>query len=160
MNQYDGMFLFDPTFATEFANVEQEVKRLMERIDGEIVLMRKWDERKLAYDIAKRKRGCYVLVYFKAPVSNITALERDARLSEHVLRLLVLKAEGLSAERMEHWASRQVSGDEDLEIGGSPSFRRPPRRQPRETATAGAPSGGGEGQKPLDKTRGGDSRSD
>ena len=48
MKQYEGMFIFDSTFASDFANVEKEVQRLMERADGTIVGMAKWDERKLA----------------------------------------------------------------------------------------------------------------
>jgi ribosomal protein S6 len=148
LNQYEAMFLFDPTFASDFAKVEEEINRILARARGEAVLLRKWDERKLAYDIKKRKRGCYVLVYFKAPAESITGMERDARLSEHVLRLLVVRAEGLSQARMEHWASRQATGDEEFEIDEDDRGGRPPRRPMgrREHAPAGGRDrDGGEG---------------
>ncbi|NOT02169.1 MAG: 30S ribosomal protein S6 [Phycisphaerales bacterium] len=148
MNQYEGMFLFDSTFAGDFAKVEEEINRIMTRARGEIVLLRKWDERKLAYDIKKRKRGCYVLVYFKAPAESITGLERDARLSEQVLRLLVVRVEGLSQAKMEQWAARQATGDEEFDIDEDDRGGRPPRRPMgrREHAPAGARErDGGEG---------------
>lgn len=101
MNQYEGMFLFDPTFGSSFENCETEIRRLLDRASGEILFCRKWDERRLAYKINGRKRGVYALTYFKAPADRIAPLERDAQLSEHILRLLVLRADGLTQDDME-----------------------------------------------------------
>ena len=101
MNQYEAMFLFDPTFGAVFADCEAEIRRLMDRADAEIVFLRLWDERRLAYKIKGRKRGVYVLVYFKSEPDKIGPLERDAQLSENTLRLLVLRADGVTLEMME-----------------------------------------------------------
>ena len=101
MKQYEAMFLIDPTFAADVANAENEVRRILGRAGAEVIVMGKWDERKLAYPIQRRKRGCYVLAYFNAEQSRIKDLERDCHLSEHVLRVLVTRAEELSRERME-----------------------------------------------------------
>ena len=101
MNQYEAMFLFDPTFATSFENCEAEVRRLMERAEAELLFCRRWDERRLAYKIKGRKRGVYALVYFRASPTKIGPLERDAQLSEDILRLLVLRADGVTPEAME-----------------------------------------------------------
>lgn len=101
MNQYEAMFLFDPTFGNSLENCEAEVRRLMERAEAEILFCRKWDERRLAYRIKGRKRGVYVLVYFKAEPAKIVGLERDAQLSENILRVLILCADGVTPEMME-----------------------------------------------------------
>ena len=87
MNQYEAMFLFDPTFGSSFENCEAQIRRLMERAEAELLFCRQWDERRLAYRINGRKRGVYVLAYFKAPASHIASLQRDAPLSEDILRL-------------------------------------------------------------------------
>ncbi len=100
MKRYEGMFLFDSSVAREWAAIEQEVKRLCSRIDAELLVCVKFDERRLAYEIKRRRRGTYVLTYFDAPSDRIADMERDARLSELILRLLVLRAEGLSEERL------------------------------------------------------------
>jgi small subunit ribosomal protein S6 len=99
------MFLFDPTFGSVFADCEAEIRRLLGRADAEIVFLRRWDERRLAYKIKGRKRGVYVLVYFKGKPERIGSLERDAQLSENILRLLVLRADGVTLEMMENMVS-------------------------------------------------------
>ncbi len=98
MRRYEGMFLFDSAVVHDFAAMQAEVQRLMERIGAELIFCRKFDERKLAYEINHRKRGTYVLTHFMAEPSKIADLERDARLSEMILRLLVLRTEGLRDE--------------------------------------------------------------
>lgn len=101
MNQYEAMFLFDPTFGSSFEKCELEIRRLMERANAEVLYCRKWDERRLAFRIKGRKRGVYALVYFKAPPDRIVPLERDAKLAEHILRVLVTRADGVTPEQME-----------------------------------------------------------
>jgi small subunit ribosomal protein S6 len=114
LNQYEAMFLFDPTFGSAFENCEAEIHRLLERAEAQVVFLRKWDERRLAYKIEGRKRGIYVLVYFKADAGKIAPLERDAQLAENILRLLVLRAEEVTPEMMERGADlRTATGDED-----------------------------------------------
>lgn len=121
MNQYEAMFLFDPTFGSTLEKCEEEIRRLMDRAEAEIIICKKWDERRLAYKIKGRKRGVYVIVFFNAPPGNIVKLERDSKLAENVLRMLVLRAEGMSAESMEK-ASNSGSGSQVTPSGdGAPS---------------------------------------
>ena len=101
MNQYEAMFLFDPTFGNSFEKCEAEVRRLMERAEAELVFCSKWDERRLAYKIKGRKRGVYVLTCFNARSDKIVGLERDAKISEDILRLLVLRADEATPEILE-----------------------------------------------------------
>ena len=121
MNQYEAMFLFDPTFGASFDACESEVKRLMDRAEAELLFCRKWEERRLAHRIKGRKRGVYVLVYFKAPADKITPLERDAQISESILRLLVLRADYVTPELME-MALRHREASAEGE-GGPPGGR-------------------------------------
>ncbi len=156
MNQYEAMFLFDPTFGSSYENCETEIRRILGRAEAEIVFCRRWDERRLAFKIKGRKRGVYVLVYFKADASKIGGVERDAQLSENVLRVLVLRADEITPDMMEKAA---VSRGE-AETGAVEGGERPPRtegehreggeghyggkrRRPRRTeeAVAGAESG-------------------
>lgn len=101
MNTYEMMCLFDPTAGTNWETVEAEINRLMERAGGETLIVKRLEERRLAFEIEGRKRALYVIVYFKANGDKIQPLERDVRLSEIVLRVLILRAEGISLEKME-----------------------------------------------------------
>jgi small subunit ribosomal protein S6 len=146
LNLYEAMFLFDPTFAGSLENCEAEIKRIIDRAEGELVFLRKWEERRLAFKLKGRKRGVYVLTYFKAPPAKITGMERDAMLSENVLRVLVLRADGMTPELMEKAAApRAVEPAEgDYEgRGDRGGDRRGPRSFDREAVGAGrGPRGG------------------
>lgn len=100
MKRYEAMFLFDSAATRDWETIEQEVRRLCDRIGAELLVCVKFDERRLAYEINRRRRGTYVLTYMDAPNDRIGDLERDARLSELILRLLVLRAENLTEERL------------------------------------------------------------
>jgi len=101
LNTYEAMMLFDPAFASEQDNIRKEVDRLLERAGAQLIAMHRWDERKLAYEIKKRKRGVYVLIYMRAPAESIAPLERDIGLSEGVLRALILRADHVTEEKMQ-----------------------------------------------------------
>lgn len=135
MNQYEAMFVFDPTFGSAYEKCESEVRRLVERASGEILLCHKWDERRLAYRIKGRKRGVYVLVYFKAPPEKIAPMERDAKLSEHILRLLVLRADGYTLEQMERAAAPR--SEETGKPSGADAKRDAAPARSRESAREG-----------------------
>lgn len=126
------MFLFDPTFASDFQKVKEEVERILNRAGAEITFLEKWDERRLAYEIKGRKRGYYVLTYFMCDPLKVDGIDRDARLSEPILRTLIKRAEGITREKIEHFMP-QARAAEDGDGGFGDDA---PRRAPRRTSTA------------------------
>jgi len=91
---YEAMFLIDSAVATaEMDTVNKTIDTIFERAKADVISCRKWDERRLAYPINKAKRGTYILSYFKALPEVISDLERDVRLNENILRVIVLNAE-------------------------------------------------------------------
>ena len=140
LNLYEAMFLFDPTYGATFEACETEIRRIMDRAEAEIVFCKSWDERQLAYRINGRKRGVYVLVYFKAGATKIGGIERDVQLSEHLLRILVLRADGVTPDMMEAALSAQrrgaeEEGDRDGRRSDDDSRGRRPRSRPRPVET-------------------------
>lgn len=101
---YEGMFLVDVSLANDWSHAEAVIQRIMERAEAQLLFCRKWDERRLAYEIAGRKRGVYVLTYFKAPADNIGTIERDVQLSENILRVLVLQKNQLTEAEISQMA--------------------------------------------------------
>jgi len=124
LKQYEAMFLFDPTFGASFENCEAEIKRILDRAGAAIILCRRWDERRLAFKIKGRKRGVYALTYFNAPPQRIVGLERDAKLSEHVLRVLVLSADGFTRDHMERAFETRSEDTRPERDGGDYAPRR------------------------------------
>jgi small subunit ribosomal protein S6 len=104
---YEGMFLVDSAMAAaDWEGTLGVIENVLKRANAEIVVMRKWDERRLAYEIDRKSRGTYILCYFKADTQRISGIEKDVQLSEKIMRVLILGTEGRPAEMVE----RDISG--------------------------------------------------
>lgn len=99
---YEAMFLIDSAeAAADWDGIITAIKNILERSEVEIVSMEKWQERKLAYTIKGKTRGTYILCYFRAGGERIRDIERDVRLSERIMRVLILCAEHREKEYIE-----------------------------------------------------------
>ena len=98
---YEAMFLVDSTEAADWDAVITTIKNILEKAEAEIVSIKKWDERKLAYEINGKTRGTYILCYFRAEGGRIQDIERDVQLSERIMRVLILSAEHIKQEDIE-----------------------------------------------------------
>jgi small subunit ribosomal protein S6 len=99
---YEGMFLVDSALATaDWEGVVSTIRTILERAEAEIVSLRKWDERKLVYNISGKSRGTYILSYFRAEGNRIRDIERDVQLSEKIMRALILNTEQMTPEDIE-----------------------------------------------------------
>ena len=106
---YEAMFLVDSAQASDWDAVEKTIKTILKRADAEIVSIRNWAERKLAYEIDHKTRGTYVLCFFRADGSSIPNIEKDVQLSEQVMRVLILSAETREKEALEESAAESDS---------------------------------------------------
>ena len=98
---YEAMFLVDSAEAADLDAVITAIKNILEKAEAEIVSIKKWDERKLAYEINGKTRGTYILCYFRAEGGRIQDIERDVQLSERIMRVLILSAEHIKQEDIE-----------------------------------------------------------
>lgn len=100
MNGYEFMFILDPTLddAASLAVVER-VEGIVKGQGGEIVSLKPWERRRLAYPIAGHHEGLYILCYFDAPPASIRGIESRIRLAEGVLRFIVLRTDKETRER-------------------------------------------------------------
>lgn len=133
---YEGTFLIGQAAAADLAAAVDHVKEILSRADAEVLAMRKWDERRLAYEIDKQKRGVFILTYFKANTASITGLERDCNLSETIMRLMVLRADHLTDEEIASNDARQALDDE-AKMRSEEAKRQ--AEAPEERVSVGAP---------------------
>jgi small subunit ribosomal protein S6 len=97
---YEGLFLFGAAATVDSESSVKSIGDLVQKHGGEILLLKKWDERKLAYEVKKNKRGLYVSCFFKAPGAAVDKITRDVNLSETILRVLITEAEHLTLDEM------------------------------------------------------------
>jgi small subunit ribosomal protein S6 len=109
---YEGMFLVSQAAAAQFGDTLTHINELFDRAGATVLAMKKWDERRLAYEIDKQKRGVYILAYFSCPTDMVAKLERDVQISQKLLRLLVIKADHLTDEEIAVHDERRALQDE------------------------------------------------
>ena len=93
MNKYESVIIIIP-------NLEEEaIKALIEKIsnlintDGKVSSVEEVGKKKLAYEIKKNKEGFYVVFKFEANPELITELERVYRITDEVIKFIVVKEE-------------------------------------------------------------------
>jgi len=110
--RYEGMFLFPQAVTANLSAAVDHIKEILSRGDAELISLRKWDERRLAYAIKGNKRGVYFLVYFQAPSDKLPLIERYCNLSEEMLRSMVTRADHIPVEQMQVADGQQQLEDE------------------------------------------------
>ncbi len=120
---YECMFLFGQAAGANLSDAIDHIKELLNRSHGELLALRKFDDRKLAYEVKGQKRGLYLLAYFKAPNDSMSHFERDCNLSEKLLRTMTLRCDHLTDEEI---AAQDGRKDLEAEIklrgqGGTPA---------------------------------------
>jgi small subunit ribosomal protein S6 len=140
LKTYEGMFLMDAG-QTDFDAATQPIQTVLDRNGAEEVQLRKWDERRLAFDVKGRRRGLYVLTYFKAPPEAITSIERDVQLDEAILRVLILSADHIGAEKIAAPTPAEAEGRRrDTEAGDAARAADAKKAEEEEKAQAAAAS--------------------
>ena len=139
LEQYEAMFLLPPGAAMDQDGTGLRLCRsIIERHGGQVIVIKRWDERKLYYEINKQKRGTYVIAYFRAPGGAIGPIERDVKLSDEILRVMVTKADHLNEEEMNAVEPQPIVREErpawERDDRGPGGFRgdRPRDDRPRE----------------------------
>ena len=121
---YDGLFLMNPqAVGTDLAGAIERVREILQRHEAEIVSIRKWDDRRLAYPIAGQKRGVYILALFRVAGQAIARIERDCHLSEEVARVMVIRGDHLGEVEIEQEkkAAETTQAEAQLREAGEPS---------------------------------------
>ena len=94
MRKYETIFILHPSLDEEAvkANIEK-FKGVMENGGGTIENVDFWGKRKLAYEIAKVNEGFYTLINFEANTELPKELDRVFRITDGVIRHIVVKQE-------------------------------------------------------------------
>lgn len=96
---YEAMFVLEAG-QSDFESAGEPIRNLLTRYEADVLALKPWDERKLAYPIRGRKRGLYAIAYFKVDPSHVAEIEHDAQLEENILRVLILQKPKLTEEEI------------------------------------------------------------
>jgi small subunit ribosomal protein S6 len=92
-------------------NTVGRFRTVIERTGGEVGEVNNWGRRKLAYEIDKRADGFYYVMQFTAGERTLPELKRILRVSDDVLRNMVVKLPPT-------YANRPLPEPETAEVSG------------------------------------------
>lgn len=91
MNTYETVMILKNDISKEKkeAILEKITKYISE--NGEIIETKDLGERKLAYEVNSYKNGYYFIIKFKSESRNISELERLYRITDEIIKFIVVK---------------------------------------------------------------------
>lgn len=140
---YEAMFLVDSaTAAADWQKVTDDIQRVLDRAGADVVSMKKWDDRRMAYEINRKARGTYILTYFNCETDKIGGIERDVQLSELLIRVLILRTDQMTendlekATPLENAEKQQQEAEEAAQENNDNEDDAPKAEAPAEETTA------------------------
>lgn len=92
LNIYENIVILNASLTDEdIETAAGKIKDLITTAKGEILKTDNWGRKKLAYEIKKQKRGLYILFLFKAPAPLIKKLEDYYKVSDNVIKHMIIK---------------------------------------------------------------------
>ena len=97
MREYELMVVLDPNLddaAIEALNTR--IQSLVTQRGGAVEGVDNWGRKRLAYPIGRYRDGVYILSRLQLPPNAASEIERALKLTESVIRHLLVRAEGLT----------------------------------------------------------------
>ena len=94
MHNYEFTFIVHPDVEDEgMTGVVEKVSQFITGGGGQITNVNHWGRRRLAYPIRRQREGYYVLMHVQLDPQSINELERNLKLTEEVIRYLLVRVE-------------------------------------------------------------------
>jgi ribosomal protein S6 len=93
MNNYEAVLIFKSDMSDQDrTELFDRFKAVIEE-NGEVTNVDDWGKRRLAYEINYIREGYYYIVEFKSEPDHIREFERRLRLSDFIIRYMVIRKE-------------------------------------------------------------------
>ena len=102
--EYETIYILRPNTPNEgVAEVNARIKSVIEGQGGTIIKVDNWGKRRLAYEVAKERKGIYLYWQYLGTAGVVEETERNLRMLDSVIRFLTVKV------------------DTDVDLGARPS---------------------------------------
>jgi small subunit ribosomal protein S6 len=102
--EYETTYILRPNTPNEgVAEVNARIRGVIEGMGGKVIKVDNWGKRRLAYEVAKERKGIYLYWQYLAQPGVVEETERNLRMLDSVIRYLTVKV------------------DEDIDVSARPS---------------------------------------
>jgi len=92
--EYETIYILRPNTPNEgVADVNTRIKGVIEGMGGKILKVDNWGKRRLAYEVAKERKGIYLYWLYLAQPGVVEEAERNLRMLDNVIRYLTVKVD-------------------------------------------------------------------
>ena len=92
--EYETIFILRPNTPNEgVAEVNARIRGIIEGMGGKILKIDNWGKRRLAYEVAKERKGIYLYWQYLAQPGVVEETERNLRMLDSVIRYLTVKVD-------------------------------------------------------------------
>ena len=124
---YESMLVLDPEMSKEqIDGFVEKLKQFIADRGAEVLKVEEWGINTLAYEIKKKNKGYYLLLYLNGNVALVAEMEKTLRLMEEVLRYLIVKCEEGDVDAF------QQGGEPEQEQEPEPEQKEEPTEEPAE----------------------------
>lgn len=93
MNKYESVIIINPSVDDDkLKALEAKFTELINK-DGKVEKVDNLGKKKLAYEVKKNKEGIYLVFHFEANPTLIKELERNYRITDEVIKFIVIRVE-------------------------------------------------------------------
>ena len=125
-NVYECLFIFDANrYARDPNGVSGAIPKMIEKLDGEILANRLWNEQRLAYQINGQRKGTYWLTYFKLDGEKVSAFNRQCQLNDNIMRNLTLKVDPRLVDALVAHAKGETPAEPETPADKAPEDKAP-----------------------------------
>ncbi|MGD9566837.1 MAG: 30S ribosomal protein S6 [Sedimentibacter sp.] len=90
MRKYEAALILLSNLEEEVRNAEiEKVKSIITDRQGTIEKVNEWGQRRLAYEIDKKREGYYVFIDFTAGSDAVDEIDRICKISDNVVRHMI-----------------------------------------------------------------------
>jgi small subunit ribosomal protein S6 len=92
--EYETIYILRPNTPNEgVAEVNTRIKGVIEGMGGKVIKVDNWGKRRLAYEVAKERKGIYLYWQYLAQPGVVEETERNLRMLDSVIRYLTVKVD-------------------------------------------------------------------
>jgi len=92
--EYETVYILRPNTPNEgVAEVNNRIKGVIEGMGGKVIKIDNWGKRRLAYEVAKERKGIYLYWLYLAQPGVVEETERNLRMLDSVIRYLTVKVD-------------------------------------------------------------------